>query len=223
MIGSSNFDKTKITNNKVSKTIKKVINANSENPEIVEETVYYNKDDVEKFENFEKQDFGIDAGANDVKKNVTIKEDENGTITKVVNIEYSLLEDDINNEGDAIIETSYLNEGDYIVDANGEKSFITNMDSIIMDETGGISFIEKPENIPRFNTTSVITTSQNNQGTQPEEENKAIETAIKTVIKGEKIVENEEDNVNTSANVNANTSISEHVKSILVLSEKDGN
>ena len=135
MLGS-NLEEVKNDNVKVTKTIKKVVNANSENPEVIEETVFYDKEDVKNFENFENQNFGIDENAN-VKKSVTVNEDENGTITKVVNIEYSLLEDDVNNEGDIIIESSYLNEGDY--NGNGEKSFITNMDSVLIDEAEGIS------------------------------------------------------------------------------------
>jgi len=157
MLGS-NLNENKNNNVKISKTIKKVVNGKSENPEVVEETVYYDEDEVKKFESFENQDFGIDKNASNLKKNVTVEEDESGTVTKVVNIEYSLLEDDINNEGDVIIETSYINDGDFIIDANGEKSFIANgeksfianMDSVLMND-GGVSFISKEEAIPKIN------------------------------------------------------------------------
>jgi len=104
MLGN-NLDEIKNQDNnvKVTKTVKKVLNNNSENPEIVEETVYYNKDQLENFK--------IDENASNVRRDVTVEEDENGTVTKVVNIEYSLLEDDVNNEGDIIIETSIINDG----------------------------------------------------------------------------------------------------------------
>ncbi|ORX47291.1 hypothetical protein BCR36DRAFT_95591 [Piromyces finnis] len=150
MLGNNlNEGETQNTNFKVSKTIRKIKNNDSENPEFVEEIFYYDKDEIEKFNNFENTDFKIDKNASNVKKDVTVEEDENGTITKVVNFEYSILEDDINNEGDIIIETSIINDRTEHIE-QGEKSFITNMDSIIMDETGGISVIESKEKLDKI-------------------------------------------------------------------------
>ncbi|OUM67704.1 hypothetical protein PIROE2DRAFT_68788 [Piromyces sp. E2] len=186
MLGN-NLDEVKNQNNnvKVTKTVKKVLNSNSENPEIVEETVYYDKDEVEKFNNFEKGDFKIDENATNVKKDVTVEEDENGTITKVVNIEYSLLEDDINNEGDIIIETSIINDGTERTEQveQGEKSFITNMDSVIIDEAGGISLIETKEKFDRIgeSTTNIETDNLSLNPTEEKVEEKADRSYIEQV------------------------------------------
>jgi len=184
MLGN-NLDEVKNQNNnvKVTKTIKKVLNNDSENPEIVEETVYYDKDEVEKFNNFENGDFDIDENASNVRKDVTVEEDENGTITKVVNIEYSILEDDINNEGDIIVETSIINDGTERTE-QGEKSFITNMDSVIMDEAGGISFIEK-EKLDKIEerTTNNETDNLNVNSTEEKADRSFIEQ-VKSVFTG---------------------------------------
>jgi len=127
-------------NVKVTKTVKKVLNSYSENPEVLEETVYYDKDELEKFENFENQDFGFGENVGNVTKNVSVEEDENGTITKVVNIEYSVEEDDINNEGDIIIETSIINDGTY------DPSEIINVESKVEEKTDR-SFIDQVKSI----------------------------------------------------------------------------
>jgi len=150
MLGS-NLEEAKNQNQnnvKVTKTIKKVLNNDSENPEVLEETVYYDKDELEKFENFENQDFGFGENASNITKNVSVEEDENGTITKVVNIEYSVEEDDTNNEGDIIIETSIINDGTYDssekinVEEKTDRSFIDQVKSVF---TGKSKTSEKEE------------------------------------------------------------------------------
>jgi len=181
MLGD-NLDEVK-NNVKVKKTIKKVVKGNSENPEVVEETVYYDKNEMEKFENFENQDFELDGNADNIKKNVTVEEDENGTITKVVNIEYSLLEDDVNNEGDIIIETSYINDGNYTEVNEGEKSFITNMDSVILDGPGGISLIESKEKLDKID--------EGNEKVEEKSERSLIQQ-VKSVFTGKGKTEKEE-------------------------------